>query len=154
MEPAGTPELKEISILTPENSNQKSNKLDVQQYFLEAENNDNKEDIIIVQDEDICLGWTCLVFLFLNVIGISIALIIYYIDTSKIIYILLLIFGLFILGLCIVSILKNCSKYHVFSKDIQKNRFYVKKVNYLNPLIYRDRLEFRKLLCSLWKRNH
>ena len=88
MEHAGTPELKEIPILTSENSKPKSNKLDVQQYFLEAENNDNKEDIIIVQDENICLGWTCLIFLFLNVIGIYIALIIYYIDTTKIIYIL------------------------------------------------------------------
>ena len=135
MELAEEHKSKEISILTSENSKPKSKKLEVQQYFLEAENNDNKEDIIEVQDGNMSCGMTCLVFLILIVIGISILFIKCYIDTSRIQYILFLIFIVFISGFCIVSILKNCSKKHIFSKDIQKNRFYVKKVNFLNRSI-------------------
>ena len=131
------PASKEISILTSENSNPKSKKFDVQQYFLDEENNEgnfNREETIVVQNEDMWTGVVCLVFLILIVIGIGIGMqyIINNMDTSRAQYIVLLSIILFLSCLCIFKVLKSCSKYYKFSRDIKKNRFYVKKVNLLN----------------------
>ena len=95
MEPVEMPASKEISILTSENSNPKSKKFDVQQYFLEEENNEgnfNREETIVVQNEDMWTGVVCLVFLILIVIGIGIGIqyIIDNMETSRVQYIVLL----------------------------------------------------------------
>ena len=70
---------------------------------------------------------TSLIFLILIVIGISIASIKLYVDSSKILYIILFVFLLFILGICIFSHLKSCQKIIYFQEISKKIDFMSKK---------------------------
>ena len=126
MEPVETPLTEDINILTSENS--KPKKFDAQQYFLDSENNEENNDQteIIVKDQNKCCGISCLIFLILAMLGITIPLFINYLKTDKSQFITLTIVAIIFFVFFIFLILMSSGKKYVFSKNIQKNKFYIK----------------------------
>ena len=120
------------NLIKNEDSIEKNKKFDAQLYFLKSEyNTQTDQSPITIVEEQRCCGIICL---FLLNLAIFIPLIILndFIDKHKIIYIIFAIIYLFL----IILILMKCKKKIVFSKNTEKNKFYIKRYNFLNiPIV-------------------
>ena len=65
----------------------------------------------------------------------SVILILKYLDTSNILFFDYTIIIIYFISIIIIIICIKCGKKYVFSKDIQKNKFYIKRFNFFNKLI-------------------
>jgi hypothetical protein len=65
----------------------------------------------------------------------SVLLIKKYLDTSDTLFIIYTIIIIYFVSFIIIIICAICGKKYVFSKDIQKNKFYIKRFNFFNKLI-------------------
>ena len=132
METEETPN--ELNILTSENSEPKKKNFDVKQYFLDLENHEEEQDEspIILRGKDI---WCAILFIFLFTSAILIGIIIMidqFLKTHQMKYIVYSIISLIFIVIFVIVILCLFPKQYEFSKNIQKNKFYIKKINLWN----------------------
>ena len=141
MEPAETPNTQGLNIISSENSKPQNNKFDAQQYFLESENNEENNNQldqppIIIKDYRKGCGICLIVFLTILMSISSIPMILVFVESAEFICIILAIVFIILFVFLIILVLKKCGKKLVFSKNIQKNKFYIKRFNFLNgPII-------------------
>lgn len=113
-----------------EDSIEKNKKFNAQAYFLNSENNNTQTDQspITIVDQNRRCGLACLFLLFVALFASIMILSDYKSNHKKLIYIFI---GIIFLILFIL-ILTKCKKKIVFSKNTQKNKFYIKRYNFLN----------------------
>ena len=130
MEPAATPIIQDINIISSENTKPQNNNFDSQQYFLEFDNNNEQEKIILKAPK--CCRICCIIFFIFIMIGGSIPSIILFLITDNFLFIILPIGIIILFTIFIILILKKYPKKYIFSRNIQKNKFYIEQYNYLN----------------------
>ena len=140
MENIETPNGQDINIISSENSKTQNNQFDAQQYFLDPENNEEnnnqtEQPPIIIKDNNKCCGICCIILLILPMTVASISMIIGFFDTGKIVFIILEFVIIIFFAFFIFLILIKCGKKLVFSKNIEKNKFYIERFNFLNSPI-------------------
>lgn len=124
------------NLITNEDSIEKNKKFDAQLYFLHSENNTQTDQSpITIAEDNQCCEIIC-IFLITLAIFIPLAILNEFINNHKILF---FIFVILCILLYILTKMK-CKNKIVFSKNTQKNKFYIKRYNFINiPILY---LEF------------
>ena len=118
------------NLIKNEDSIQENKKFDAQLYFLHSENNTQiDQSPIIIFEENKCCVFICIILL-----SIAIFILMPIIIINKFINNHTILFSIFVI-ICIflfILIKINSKKKIVFSKNSQKNKFYIKRYNFLN----------------------
>ena len=116
------------NLIKTEDSIQENKKFDAQAYFLNSENNTQTDQSpITIVDDNKCCEIIC-IFLITLAIFIPIIILNDFINNNKILFFIFVI-------ICIILyilIKMKCKNKIVFSKNTQKNKFYIKRYNFLN----------------------
>jgi hypothetical protein len=123
-------------LISSEDSKPQNNKFDIKFFILNNENNSQTDEPPIIINNWCKNGvLSLIIILFLGMFISSVLLIKKYLDTSDTLFIIYTIIIIYFVSFIIIIICAICGKKYVFSKDIQKNKFYIKRFNFFNKLI-------------------